>query len=122
MQKKGVIIGSVVAFIFIQVDNIFSKTRCIVFLFRVFVPEFSSRLDIFIQNVSSKGNDAALSITLGVSTLRPGSVVAVNCSRLEPCSATLPSPPWNTWVLVTIKTDQPNTTVDFNISANVTGS
>ncbi|KAA0722550.1 Post-GPI attachment to proteins factor 6 [Triplophysa tibetana] len=89
-------------------------------LFKVFVPELSSRLDVFIQNISLKGNSAALSITLGFSTLRPGSVVTVNCSQLEPCSASLSTPPWNTWVLVTIKTGQPNTTVDFNISAKVT--
>lgn len=89
-------------------------------LFKVFVPEFSSRLDIFIQNISPKEIGAALSITLGVSTLRPGSVVTVNCSQIEPCSASLSTPPWNTWVLVTIKTGQPNATVDFNISANVT--
>ncbi len=54
------------------------------FLFRVFVPEFSSRLDVFIVNCSVKlGNDCELSVTVGSSTLRQGSEVKQNCSGLE---------------------------------------
>lgn len=85
-------------------------------LFKVFVPEFTTRLDIFIQNITLQGT----SITLGSHTLRPGSVVTANCSWFEPCSASLSTPPWNTWVLVTIETSTVNATMDFDISASVT--
>uniref|UniRef100_A0A673HIF6 Transmembrane protein 8B-like n=1 Tax=Sinocyclocheilus rhinocerous TaxID=307959 RepID=A0A673HIF6_9TELE len=91
------------------------------FLFRVFVPEFSSRLDVFILNCSVKlGNDCRLSITVGSSTLRQGSEVKQNCSGLESCSTLVLIPPWNSWLLVTVETSQPNTTIPFSISANVT--
>ncbi len=92
------------------------------FLFRVFVPEFSSRLDVFIVNCSVKlGNDCELSVTVGSSTLRQGSEVKQNCSGLESCSTSVLIPPWNSWLLVTVETNQPNTTIPFSISANVTG-
>uniref|UniRef100_A0A671LKT1 Transmembrane protein 8B-like n=1 Tax=Sinocyclocheilus anshuiensis TaxID=1608454 RepID=A0A671LKT1_9TELE len=91
------------------------------FLFRVFVPEFSSRLDVFILNCSVKlGNDCRLSITVGSSNLRQGSEVKQNCSGLESCSTSVLIPPWNSWLLVTVETSQPNTTIPFSISANVT--
>lgn len=91
-------------------------------LFRVFVPEFSSRLDVFILNCSVKlGNDCGLSITVGSNTLKQGSEVKQNCSGLESCSASVLIPPWNSWLLVTVETSQPNTTIPFSISANVTG-
>ncbi|KAK7166659.1 hypothetical protein R3I93_006421 [Phoxinus phoxinus] len=86
-------------------------------LFKVFVPEFSSRLDVFILNCS---NDCGLSITVGSSTLRQGSEVKQNCSGLESCFASVLIPPWNTWLLVMVESSQPNATIDFNISANVT--
>ncbi|XP_018946433.1 transmembrane protein 8B-like [Cyprinus carpio] len=90
-------------------------------LFKVFVPEFSSRLDVFILNCSVKlGNDCGLSVTVGSSTLREGSEVKQNCSGLESCSASVLIPPWNSWLLVMVETSQPNTTIPFSISANVT--
>ncbi|KTF87629.1 hypothetical protein cypCar_00035826 [Cyprinus carpio] len=90
-------------------------------VYMVFVPEFSSRLDVFILNCSVKlGNDCGLSVTVGSSTLREGSEVKQNCSGLESCSASVLIPPWNSWLLVMVETSQPNTTIPFSISANVT--
>ncbi|KAK2908594.1 hypothetical protein QQF64_001518 [Cirrhinus molitorella] len=90
-------------------------------LFKVFVPEFSSRLDVFILNCSVKlGNDCGLSITVGSSTLSQSSELKQNCSGLESCSASVLIPPWNSWLLVTVETSHPNTTIPFSISANVT--
>ncbi|XP_005170920.1 post-GPI attachment to proteins factor 6 isoform X1 [Danio rerio] len=90
-------------------------------LFKVFVPEFSSSLDVFISNCSANvGNDCGLSITVGSSTLRQGSEVKQNCSGLKICHASVLIPPWNTWLLVTVETNQPNTSVPFYIAANVT--
>ncbi|XP_016135138.1 transmembrane protein 8B-like [Sinocyclocheilus grahami] len=90
-------------------------------LFKIFVPEFSSRLDVFILNCSVKlGNDCGLSITVGSSTLKQGSELKQNCSGLESCSASVLIPPWNSWLLVMVETSQSNTTIPFSISANVT--
>uniref|UniRef100_A0A672MZM6 Transmembrane protein 8B-like n=1 Tax=Sinocyclocheilus grahami TaxID=75366 RepID=A0A672MZM6_SINGR len=92
-------------------------------LFKIFVPEFSSRLDVFILNCSVKlGNDCGLSITVGSSTLKQGSELKQNCSGLESCSASVLIPPWNSWLLVMVETSQSNTTIPFSISANVTGA
>uniref|UniRef100_A0A671N8B2 Transmembrane protein 8B-like n=1 Tax=Sinocyclocheilus anshuiensis TaxID=1608454 RepID=A0A671N8B2_9TELE len=66
------------------------------------------------------GNDCGLSITVGSSTLKQGSELKQNCSGLESCSASVLIPPWNSWLLVMVETSQPNTTIPFSISANVT--
>ncbi|XP_051982850.1 post-GPI attachment to proteins factor 6 [Xyrauchen texanus] len=92
-------------------------------LLKVFVPEFSSRMDVFILDcsVSGKpGNDCGLSVTVGSGTLNQDSVVKVKCSGVELCSVSVSIPPWNTWVLINVETSLPNATVGFKISANVT--
>ncbi|KAG9262129.1 transmembrane protein 8A [Astyanax mexicanus] len=90
---------------------------------KIFVPEFASKLSVFIHTCSVKSapaSDCGLSITLGSTSLGQSSVTTVNCSREEPCSASVSSPPWNTWVRVTVEIGQPNVTVTFSISANHT--
>ncbi|KAB5523190.1 hypothetical protein PHYPO_G00149690 [Pangasianodon hypophthalmus] len=91
--------------------------------FRVFVPEFSSKLDVFIQSCSVQSvpvTDCSLSITLGSASLGQSSVITVNCSGNEPCSASLSNPPWNTWVRVSVEISRANATTTFSISANYT--
>ncbi|TRY84911.1 hypothetical protein DNTS_002029 [Danionella cerebrum] len=78
-------------------------------------------LDVFIRNCSGLlGNDCKLSVTLGSDSLMPGSEVKQNCSGLNACSASLLTPPWKTWLLITLEATQPNYTIAFYISANVT--
>lgn len=91
--------------------------------FRVFVPEFSSKLDVFIQSCSVQTvpvTNCSLSITLGSTSLGQSSAITANCSGNEPCSASLSDPPWNTWVRVSVEISQANVTATFSISANYT--
>ncbi|XP_062866936.1 post-GPI attachment to proteins factor 6 [Trichomycterus rosablanca] len=91
--------------------------------FKVFVPEFSSNLEVFIHSCSVESvpsRDCGLSIALGSASLVQSSVTTVNCSGNEPCSASVSNPPWNSWVRVTVENSQPNVTTTFSISANHT--
>ncbi|XP_017572900.1 post-GPI attachment to proteins factor 6 [Pygocentrus nattereri] len=90
---------------------------------KVFVPEFTSRLNVFIHTCSVKGgpaSDCGLTITLGSTSLGQSSAITVNCSAEEPCALSVANPPWNTWVRVTVEISQPNVTATFIISANYT--
>ncbi|KAL7845963.1 hypothetical protein AOLI_G00241550 [Acnodon oligacanthus] len=90
---------------------------------KVFVPEFASRLNVFIHTCSVKGgpaSDCGLSISLGSTSLGQSSAITVNCSAEEPCTFSVANPPWNTWVRVTVEISQPNVTATFSISANHT--
>ncbi|KAG7315522.1 hypothetical protein KOW79_020388 [Hemibagrus wyckioides] len=92
--------------------------------YRVFVPEFSSKLDVFIQSCSVQsvsGSECPLSITLGSASLGQSSVITANCSGIQVCSASLSNPPWNSWVRVSV-IGQENVTTTFTISANYTAS
>lgn len=91
--------------------------------YRVFVPEFSSQLDVFIQSCSVQGapvSECPLSVTLGSASLGESAVISVNCSGAEACSASLSSPPWNTWVRISVEISRDNTTTNFSISTNFT--
>ncbi|XP_030634903.1 post-GPI attachment to proteins factor 6 [Chanos chanos] len=92
-------------------------------LFKVFIPEFTSRLNISIQSCrieDEASGDCGLSVTLGSSSLGRGSVITVNCSGQEPCLASVSTPPWNSWVRVAVETIRPNVTMTFSISTNYT--
>ncbi|XP_028828010.1 post-GPI attachment to proteins factor 6 [Denticeps clupeoides] len=89
-------------------------------LLRVFVPEFSSQLTVFIPNCSVGGvaqNNCGLALRIGSSSLRQGSVMSYNCTGEGPCIASVSDPPWQTWVLVSVETSLQNVTVTFNVSA-----
>ncbi|KAM9454389.1 post-GPI attachment to proteins factor 6 isoform 2-T2 [Clarias gariepinus] len=91
--------------------------------YRVFVPEFSSELGVFLQSCSVQTapvSDCSLSITLGSASLGRSSAMVVNCSGGGPCSASLPNPPWNTWVRVSLDFSQANVSTAFSICANYT--
>ncbi|XP_066517707.1 post-GPI attachment to proteins factor 6 [Hoplias malabaricus] len=90
---------------------------------KFFVPEFTSKFDVYILSCSVKGgltSDCGLSVILGSASLASSSVMTVNCSGKEPCSASVSNPPWNSWVRVTVQLSQPNITAVFTITANYT--
>lgn len=90
--------------------------------FKVFVPEFVSSLSLSVTDCGLEGEveDQACSLVLrlGSASLRDGSVT-VNCSSAR-CSATLPAPPWNTWIPVVVENILDNQTATFSITANST--
>ncbi|XP_060754563.1 post-GPI attachment to proteins factor 6 [Neoarius graeffei] len=91
--------------------------------YRVFVPEFSSKLDVFIQSCSVQTvpvSECSLSITLGSTSLGQSSVITMNCSGNGSCSASLSNPPWSTWVRVSVEISHVNVTTTFSILANYT--
>ncbi|XP_026862000.2 post-GPI attachment to proteins factor 6 [Electrophorus electricus] len=92
---------------------------------KVFVPEFSSKLDsqLKIQACSVEGvpvSDCGLLVTLGSSSLGQSSVFTTNCSGVKPCTISISNPPWNAWMQVTVETSRPNVTATFSISASST--
>ncbi|XP_047658743.1 transmembrane protein 8B-like [Tachysurus fulvidraco] len=92
--------------------------------YRVYVLEFSSKLEVFIQSCSVQTvpvRECSLSITLGSASLGQSSVITANCSGNQPCSVSLSNPPWNTWVRVSVLS-RANGTTTFSISANYTAS
>lgn len=92
---------------------------------RVFVPEFSSKLNVFIQSCSLQNlpvGACELSVILGSASLGQSSVIRANCSGPGPCSASLSNPPWNSWVRVSVEISRDNVTMmTYSISANFTG-
>ncbi|KAJ8001309.1 hypothetical protein DPEC_G00168210 [Dallia pectoralis] len=89
----------------------------------VFIPEFVSSLLVSVSDCTSWGEghvspDCLLVLILGSSTLEVG-LVTVNCSLIG-CLAVLLTPPWNTWIRITVESYHSNRTTNFSISANYT--
>ncbi|KAM7378938.1 hypothetical protein PAMP_004526 [Pampus punctatissimus] len=90
---------------------------------KLYVPEFTSSLSISVADCSSAEGDlgsgkCSLVLRLGSTSLQEGPVT-VNCSGLS-CSATLSSPPWDTWLRVVVESNQDNRTVTFSVVSNYT--
>ncbi|XP_071774702.1 post-GPI attachment to proteins factor 6 [Centroberyx gerrardi] len=89
---------------------------------KLFVPEFASSLSVSVADCSwgegPESGNCSLVLKLGSSSLREGPVT-VNCSGAG-CSATLSTPPWDTWIRVVVESSHDNHTVTFSITSNYT--
>uniref|UniRef100_A0A3B5Q749 Post-glycosylphosphatidylinositol attachment to proteins 6 n=1 Tax=Xiphophorus maculatus TaxID=8083 RepID=A0A3B5Q749_XIPMA len=90
---------------------------------RLFVPEFTSSLSVSVAECSSgeasEGAGCSLLLRLGSATLQHGQT-ELNCSGVS-CSASLSSPPWDSWLRVVVESNQVNRTVTFRVGSNYTG-
>ncbi|XP_076138577.1 post-GPI attachment to proteins factor 6 [Alosa pseudoharengus] len=93
-------------------------------ILKFFVPEFSTQMSVHILSCSVEGvakPSCGLSLLIGSSSLGRDSRLTYNCSGEEPqCSASVATPPWDSWVQVAVATSLANVTVNFNILANYT--
>ncbi|XP_034038979.1 transmembrane protein 8B-like [Thalassophryne amazonica] len=89
---------------------------------KLYVPEFASSVTISVADCSSAegpgSTNCSLAIRLGSASLLEGPVT-VNCSGIG-CSATLFTPPWNTWLRVVVESRHDNHSVTFRIVSNYT--
>ncbi|KAJ0059115.1 hypothetical protein NL108_008526, partial [Boleophthalmus pectinirostris] len=88
---------------------------------KLYVPEFSSSVSIWLGNCSSedlRSEDCPVVLRLGSRALQE-EPLSVDCSGTH-CSATLPNPPWDMWLQVVVETNNNNLTVTFNIVSNYT--
>uniref|UniRef100_A0A8C6TPU1 Post-glycosylphosphatidylinositol attachment to proteins 6 n=1 Tax=Neogobius melanostomus TaxID=47308 RepID=A0A8C6TPU1_9GOBI len=90
-------------------------------LLRLYVPEFTSSVSLWLTNCSSEEQSDSCSVVLrlGSRTLQEEPLL-VSCSGTQ-CSATLPNPPWDTWLQVVVETNHSNRTVTFSIVSHYTG-
>ncbi|XP_035261912.1 post-GPI attachment to proteins factor 6 [Anguilla anguilla] len=91
---------------------------------KLFVPEYTSELTVHISRCVTEGADMSaecpLMLTLGSATLEHSSVKTVNCTGRVTCAIPLHTPPWETWVRVTVESTYVNLTTAFTILANIT--
>uniref|UniRef100_A0A1A8DR33 Transmembrane protein 8A n=1 Tax=Nothobranchius kadleci TaxID=1051664 RepID=A0A1A8DR33_NOTKA len=89
---------------------------------KLYVPEFASSLSVSVADCSSgeaaENENCSLVLRLGCAPLQLDPV-RVNCSGIR-CSASLPNPPWNTWLRVVVESSQANRTVTFKVVSNYT--
>lgn len=87
---------------------------------KLYVPEFSSSVSVWLTNCSSEEQSDSCSVVLRLgSRALQEEPLSVNCSGTH-CSATLLNPPWDTWLQVVVETNHSNRTVTFSIMSNYT--
>lgn len=87
---------------------------------KLYVPEFSSSVSVWLTNCSSEEQSDSCSVVLRLgSRALQEEPLSVSCSGTH-CSTTLPNPPWDTWLQVVVETDHSNRTVTFSIASNYT--
>ncbi|KAJ8246002.1 hypothetical protein GJAV_G00262600 [Gymnothorax javanicus] len=91
-------------------------------VFKLFVPEYTTELAVHISGCVTEGVDTRecpLVLTLGSATLRGSSAKTINCTGRVSCTVSLPTPPWETWVRVTVESIYVNVTTTFTVSADL---
>ncbi|XP_018594113.2 post-GPI attachment to proteins factor 6 isoform X1 [Scleropages formosus] len=90
---------------------------------KFFVPDYSTHLIFHVWGCSTEGVEGAdcpLIITVGSTSLQPFSVRTVNCTGMTSCAVRLLTPPWETWIRITVESIYVNLTTTFSVSANLT--
>ncbi|XP_072568624.1 post-GPI attachment to proteins factor 6 [Paramormyrops kingsleyae] len=90
---------------------------------KIYVPGYTSDLSLYISDCTTDGIQDAncpLMLTLGSTSLQRPSVRLVNCTGKVSCFTTLSTPPWDTWIRISIESIYINLTSTFSISANLT--
>lgn len=92
-------------------------------LLKFFVPEFSTQLAVTILRCAVEGvavDRCGLSVKIGSTSLGKLLPRTNHCPELGPCVVLVSSPPWDSWVQVSVETNLANVTVTFDIVANYT--
>ncbi|MGH0172581.1 UNVERIFIED_CONTAM: hypothetical protein FKN15_070548 [Acipenser sinensis] len=90
---------------------------------RVFIPAYTAELTLRLggcRTENSTADSCPLVLTLGSAALTRSSPKTVNCSGQDECPARLHSPPWESWVRITVESLNSNLSTSFQITAALT--
>lgn len=101
-----------------------SLSEAIPFGCRIFVPEYTQELRLELQGCASNGSlGCPVRLTVGSATLPSNFQKVLTCTGpAQACRLLLPSPPWDRWLQVTVKSlAGPHILVAFSAVAALTG-
>ncbi|MGH0151487.1 UNVERIFIED_CONTAM: hypothetical protein FKN15_034974 [Acipenser sinensis] len=87
---------------------------------KVFIPAYTAELTLRLggcRTENSTADSCPLVLTLGSAALTRSSPKTVNCSGQAECLARLHSPPWESWVRITVESLNSNLSTSFQITA-----
>lgn len=90
---------------------------------KVFIPAYTTELTLRLggcRTENSTADSCPLVLTLGSAALTRSSPKTVNCSGQAECPARLHTPPWESWVRITVESLNSNLSTSFQITAALT--
>ncbi|XP_041085636.1 post-GPI attachment to proteins factor 6-like isoform X2 [Polyodon spathula] len=90
---------------------------------KVFIPAYTAEMTLQLggcRTGNSTADSCPLVLTLGSAALTLSSPKIINCSGQAECPARLHSPPWESWVRITVESLNSNLSTSFQITAALT--
>ncbi|KAM9305434.1 post-GPI attachment to proteins factor 6 [Gastrophryne carolinensis] len=88
--------------------------------FKLYVPEYTRELQLQLSQCTSDQLGCPLKVIVGSVSQSDSSPQQMNCSERQECGLLLVSPPWQSWISVTVEMPKGlNTTVSFQLFHNI---